>query len=352
MTELTMPAAVYRGPDDVRLEAIPVPRPGPQEILVRVRACGVCGTDLKKVRYGLQVPPRVFGHEIAGVVKEVGAGVETWSPGDRVVVYHHVPCELCHFCRAGAFAQCHQYKRTGTTAGFEPAGGGFARYVRVMDWVVERGVQRIPGHVSDDEAAFVEPVNTCLKGVQRSGARAGDVALVVGQGQIGLLFTQLLRLAGVFVVAADPLPERQAVAKALGANEVVGAEPGAQADAARRHTDGRGADVAVLTVAGAGPLREALEGVRPGGRVVLFAHTLLGDPVEVDAGEICVREKDLIGSYSSDVTLNDEAARLVFERAINVRDLVTHRFPLDEIARALDIAAAPRSGSLKVMIFP
>ena len=161
-----MHAAVYKGASVVEVESIPVPSIGPGEILIRVESCGICHTDLKKIAYNLLAAPRIYGHETAGVVAAVGEGVGRYVPGDRVIVFHHIPCGQCFYCQRKLYAQCPVYKRVGVTAGYEPAGGGFAQYVRAMDWIVERGVEKIPAGVSFDQACFVEPVNTCLKGVK------------------------------------------------------------------------------------------------------------------------------------------------------------------------------------------
>jgi L-iditol 2-dehydrogenase len=134
----TMKAAVYRGASLVEVESIPVPEIGPGEILIRVEACGICHTDLKKIEYNLLAPPRIYGHETAGVVAATGAGVARFSPGDRVIVFHHIPCGKCFYCHRKLYAQCPVYKKVGVTAGYEPAGGGFSQYVRVMDWIVEQ----------------------------------------------------------------------------------------------------------------------------------------------------------------------------------------------------------------------
>src|ERR1035437_9398949 len=172
----TMQAVVYRGTNELRLETVPVPHVGPGELLVRVAVCGVCPTDIKKIQFGTVPPPRIFGHETAGTVVRVGARVRGFRPGDRVALHHHVPCDDCHFCRHRAFAQCPQYKRTGVTAGFEPAGGGYAEFVRVLPFVVP-GVVKIPAKNSFEEGAMLEPVNTVLKAVRRLALRRGDVAL-------------------------------------------------------------------------------------------------------------------------------------------------------------------------------
>ena len=161
-----MRAVVYRGPNDLRVETVPVPRIGPNELLVKVAACGVCPTDIKKIQYGTVTPPRIFGHETAGTIVRVGARVKGFKIGERVALHHHVPCLQCHACRHRAFAQCEQYKRTGITAGFEPAGGGYAEYVRVMSFVLP-GVVKIPPRNSFAEGAMLEPVNTVLKAINR-----------------------------------------------------------------------------------------------------------------------------------------------------------------------------------------
>src|SRR5450755_3267610 len=175
-----MHAAVYKGQSVVSVEQVPIPEIGPGEILVRVEACGICHTDLKKIEYNLLAPPRIYGHETAGVVVRTGSGVSKYAPGDRVVVFHHIPCKSCFYCQRKLYAQCPVYKRVGVTAGFEPAGGGFSQYVRVMDWIVENGVEKIPADVPFEIAAFVEPLNTCLKAVHQCDPQPDDVVLIQG----------------------------------------------------------------------------------------------------------------------------------------------------------------------------
>ena len=188
MQAKTMRAAVYRGVDDIRVETVPVPQIGPGEVLLRVGACGVCGTDLKKIHYGLVPPPRIFGHETAGTIAAVGVGVTEWKIGDRAIINHHVPClrDDCFYCQRRAFAQCPVYKRTGTTAGFEPAGGGFAEYVRVMDWcVTHRGMARIPDDVTLDEASFRRAAEYVSE--RPCGARMSNPAIPCGSSGRGRL---------------------------------------------------------------------------------------------------------------------------------------------------------------------
>src|SRR5437868_15072101 len=182
----SMLAAVYRGVNDVRVETVPVPEIGAGELLVKIDTCGICGTDLKKIATGSHSAPRIFGHEMAGTVAKTGPGVQDFSVGDRVMVFHHIPCGECYYCRFKVYAQCPVYKKVGATAGFDPSGGGFAEYIRVMDWVVRKGVVKIPDRVSYEQASFIEPVNTCLKAIQAVQLQSDETVLVIGQGPVGL----------------------------------------------------------------------------------------------------------------------------------------------------------------------
>ncbi len=344
-----MRAVVYRGINDLRLEVLPVPHTRSDEILVRVAACGVCPTDIKKIQFGTVTPPRVFGHETAGTIVRVGARVRKLRLGERVALHHHVPCLKCHACRHRAFAQCRQYQRTGITAGFEPAGGGYAEYVRVMPFVLP-AVVPIPKRNSFFEGAMLEPVNTVLKAINRLALLRGDIALVVGQGPIGLMFTRLLALRGIKVIATDLLPERLAIARKFGARWTSSAREPELAEKSARVARGPGLDAAIVAAPVDAVVREALQLVRGAGQVLLFAHTRRGSETAVDLSSICVEEKALIGSYSADFTLQDEVARLVFSRRFDVRELITHRFRLEETARAIDLAASPTPAALKVIV--
>jgi L-iditol 2-dehydrogenase len=238
-------AVVYHGKGDLRVEDVPVPQPGPGEMLVKVDACGICPTDLKKIEKGLLPGPRIFGHEIAGTVAALGSGTRAFREGERVVVHHHVPCGACFYCALRLYAQCPHYKKNGTTAGFEPSGGGYAEYVLALDWIVARGTIPIPDGVRAEEAAFVEPVNTCLKAVRKAGIAKGELVLVVGQGPIGLLLMQIARASGASVVVSDSLPGRLALARELGAPLALDAATDVVGEV-QAQGGGRGADCAVL----------------------------------------------------------------------------------------------------------
>lgn len=368
----TMRAIVYRGANDLRVETVRVPTIGPNELLVRVAACGVCPTDIKKIQHGTLPPPRIFGHETSGTIVRTGARVRRFRVGDRVALHHHVPCLDCHACRHHAFAQCATYKRTGVTAGFEPAGGGYAEYVRVMSFVLP-GVVKIPAGNSFLEGAMLEPVNTVLKAVKRLALQRGDVVLVAGQGPIGLMFTRLLRLRGINVLATDLIETRLSLAGEFGARwtlllpisesrnpkevrtpksdvPLTHSPTDRLTNLVHRITRGRGLDAVVITVPSDEVVRQVLELVRGGGQVLLFSHTRRGDQTPLDLATVCVDEKDVIGSYSADFTLQREVARLVFSRKLDVRRLATHEFPLEQTAAAIDLAARPRADSLKIMV--
>jgi L-iditol 2-dehydrogenase len=346
-----MRAVVYRGASDLRLEQLPVPRIRPDELLVRVERCGVCPTDIKKIRHGTVPPPRVFGHETAGTIVRVGARVRGWRVGERVALHHHVPCLGCHACRHRAYAQCPQYKRTGITAGFEPAGGGYAEYVRVMRFVLP-GVVPIPARNTFAEGAMLEPVNTVVKAVRRLALQRNDRVWVIGQGPIGLLFTRLLALDHMAVIATDLMPERLRLARRFGATRTPRVDSIEGRAGLHRAAGRSGFDAVIVAVPSNDIVARAQELTRGGGRILLFAHTRRGDSATLDLASVCVDEKDLIGSYSSDVTIQNEVARLVFSRRLDVRPLITHTFPLEETADAVNLASAPTTSSLKIMVAP
>ncbi len=344
-----MKAAVYRGAQDLRVEEIPIPEVERGEMLVRVDACGICGTDIKKIQRGLLPGPRVFGHEISGTVARPGPGVSGFKEGDRVVLHHHIPCGSCFYCRRGAYAQCTRYQRNGTTAGFEPAGGGFAEYVKAMDWIVERGTIPIPPGVAPEEAVFVEPVNTCLKAVKKAEIRKGETVLVVGQGPIGLLIMQLARWGGAGCLVSDLMPDRLEVSRRLGAAVALDAAGDVPREV-RALTEGRGADCTFVAAVGGGPFAQAVGATRPAGRIMVFAATSPGEIAEVDLGALCASEKEIRTSYSASVDVQDLASRLVFGREIRVKELVSHLLPLREAASAVELASRPAPGVLKVVL--
>jgi L-iditol 2-dehydrogenase len=345
-----MRAGVYRGKGRVVVEQVPIPEIGAGEVLFRVAACGICGTDIKKIHHGFIAPPQILGHELAGTVVKTGPGVTKFKTDDRVVSFHHIPCGACFYCEKKLFSQCAGYKKVGLTAGFDPNGGGFAEYVRAMPWIVERGMIALPADVSFEEATFVEPVNTCLKAIRKARVSPDETILVIGQGPIGMLLMMLARHEGATVYTSDPMAGRRAASVRFGAAESFDPDEGKLDAAIRRRTGGRGADAVLLAVPNAALVPQALALARPGGRVLLFAHN---DPIlqlEFPAAAVGVEEKEILGSYSASVGDQKESAALVFGRRMPLREMISHRFRLERIADALELAAHPKHDTLKVMI--
>jgi L-iditol 2-dehydrogenase len=346
----TMRAAVYRGINDVRVETVPVPvnadgTIGAGEVLMRIDTCGICGTDLK--------------NEMAGTVALVGEAVQGFAVGDRVMAYHHIPCGTCYYCRKQTFAQCETYKKVGCTAGFAPAGGGFAEYIRVMDWIVgsggrTAGLIKVPDDIPFEQAAFIEPVNTCFKAVRLLELQPDETVLVIGQGPIGILLAALARRTGATVLTSDLYPERHAIAAGFGLDRPLDAR-GDVVAAAKAATEGRGADVALVAVGADALIGTAMAAIRPGGRVMLFASTQHGE-APFDPAAVCMDEKTLMGSYSASVAINDEVAQLVFsgyrDGSFDLTRLISHRFSLEDAVKAIDLASHPQAGSMKIVIKP
>src|ERR1035437_3436974 len=351
----TMQAVVYRGINDMRVETVPVPAIGPGELLVKVATCGVCGTDLKKIHTGSHSAPRIFGHEMSGTIVRVGEGVTRFVLGERVVVHHHVPCGDCYYCRKRMPTQCTLYKKVGVTAGFEPSGGGFAEYIRVMDWIAaSRGVVRIPEGVPFEQAAFLEPVNTVLKGVKLLNLAADDTVLVIGQGPIGLMHAVLASRTGARVLTSDLYSERHAIAARFGLKDPIHAGTEDVVQKVHSETNGRGADAVILAVGGNALIKTAMAAVRPGGKVMLFAQTQYGEAT-FDPGQVCMDEKTLMGSYSSSFDILDEVTGLVFDGyrdGFDLTQLISHRFPLHEAVAAIEVASHLKADSMKIMIEP
>ena len=351
----TMRAAVYRAVNDVRLETVPVPEIGAGELLVKIATCGICGTDLKKIHMGSHSAPRIFGHEMGGTVVRVGEGVTEFKLGDRVMVFHHVPRGTCYYCRKKVPAQCEIYKRTGTTAGMEPSGGGFAEYIRVMDWIVaNRGVIRIPDGVPFEQAAFMEPLNTVLKGTKQLNLQPDETVLVIGQGPIGLMHAALAARTGARVFTSDMFAERHAIAARFGLTNPIDAATEDVVARMKAETEGRGADAVILCVGVNGLIRTAMDAARPGGKVMLFAQTQHGETV-IDPAAVCMDEKALVGSYSSSFDILDEVIELAlngYHRGFDLTQLISHRFPLEQAVEAIAVASHPQGNSMKIMIEP
>jgi L-iditol 2-dehydrogenase len=336
-------AAVLREAGRLAPETWPRPVIGAGELLLRLRGCGLCGSDIAKVGAAGTKLPLVLGHEVVGDVVEVGAFAPfaPFAVGDRVVAAHHVPCGACHYCRRGSESMCAAFK----TSNLDP--GGFAEYVRVPAENVRHATFTVPAHVSDEAASFVEPLACCLRAVRRARVEPGDTAAVIGLGSIGCLFVQLLRHAGARVVGVDLLPARAALGKQLGA-EAAGT-PDLVAPLLRELSDGRGADHVIVTGGGTAVLPWAIGVVRDGGSIHYFAGGA-GDALPLALDVLYKRELTLTTTYSSSPADLAAAFALIASGEVSTEPLVSHRLPLDRLDEG--VALMRRYSALKVFVTP
>ena len=325
----------------ITLRDWPDPAPGPGELLLRVRGCGLCGSDILKVTAGAP-DPAVLGHEVVGDVVEVGAGVHRFAAGDRLVVAHHVPCFACHYCRRGSHSMCRHFKRIN----LDP--GGFAELVRVPAPNVEHAAFRLPAAMADETASFTEPLACCLRAVKRARIAPGDTALVVGLGSIGCLLVQLLTLAGASTVLAhDVLPARRALGRRMGA--LVPDDPAAVDAAVAQVSDGRGVDCVVITAGGAAVLPAAAARVRDGGALHYFAGGA-GESLPLSLAALYHRELTLSATYSSSPAELAEAFELLVTGRVRVDGLISHRLPLGRLGEGVELMR--RHEAVKVYVTP
>ena len=340
-----MKAALLRGPGRVAVENVPTPRAGRGEIIVQMRACGLCGSDLEKIRGAYTAAPPVIGHEAVGIVADVGSGVAGLRKGTRVFPHHHVPCGRCPTCRGGSPTMCAHYRATN----LEP--GGFSEFFRVPRWnVAHGGVLRLPPTVDFERGAFIEPLACAIRATDRARVRARS-AIVLGAGPMGLLALQLLQLQGVpRVFASEISPARVRKARDLGATAVWNPKSEDIAARSRKETNGVGVDLAVVATGHVPAIAEGLQSVRAGGLVVLLGVPEHGSRLEFDPSEFVTREVSVIPSNAATESETRRALSLIRSGRIDVASLVTHRFPLVEFARAVSVAQ--KAECVKALITP
>jgi len=326
----------------VELKEVEVPKVDDGELLVKMRAGGICGTDLEKV-YGKPITPPMLGHEVIGDIVESRA--EGYAVGERVFAHHHVPCGKCYYCYQGDHTMCPLYHKTTII----PC--GFAEYFKVPRVNVERGaVLKIPDHVTDEEAIFIEPVGCALKGVRRSGFKPGMSVSITGVGPMGAIFIKLLRTFGAsFIAAADLIPFRINFAKRIGADVALNPREEDFAETCRRETDGRGVDIAILATPSVKALPTALSTLRKGGVLLIFGAPKKGERESLDFSYIFLNEISIVTSYSASELETNLALRLISSGVVKFSDLITHKFKLEKIDEAFEVAHNPHK-SMKVMI--
>ncbi|MGG6294736.1 zinc-dependent dehydrogenase [Leptolyngbya sp. AN02str] len=350
---IAMKAQVFRGVKQLSYEDVPVPELAEDEVLVQVRVVGLCQSDIKKILYPLYEPPRIFGHETAGVIAQVGSAVRDWQVGQRVVVLHHIPCMHCAYCLNENYSMCDVYKNISTTAGFAPSGGGFAEYVKVPSHIVQHGgLLEIPDGVTFEQASFVEPTNCCLKAVKKAQVQPGQTVLVTGAGPIGLMFVMLVKYFGGRAIATDLIPSRLEKAKQLGAEAALNATDPELTAKIHDLTNGLGVDTTLLAVPSAKAFTQALDCTRKGGKILFFAEFPDEVEIPINPNILYRREIDLIGSYSSSFKLQALSADIVFNRRIDVDSLVSDRISLQDLPLAVERAVSPTPDTFKILIYP
>lgn len=331
---------------DVRIEEQPVPSIGAGEILVRIEACGVCGSDVLRW-YVDSKAPIVLGHEPAGIIAAVGDGVRNLRVGQRVFVHHHAPCGECAECRRGLWSNCATWRATH----LDP--GGFSEYARAMAPNVAQDTLVLPDSMDFETATFIEPVACCLRAVRRRGeVKAGDTVAIVGLGAMGLVMIQLARhLGAAAVVGSDMLDDRRRRALAYGADVVVDPAVTTLAHAARSVSGGRGADVVIICPPGDDAFGDGIAAAAPGGRAVCFTPRAPDRPLTIDQSRMYFREVSLVQSYSCGPEETRDALRLLAHGKLDVASLITHRDGLAGVATALERTAA-KGGTIKTIVFP
>jgi L-iditol 2-dehydrogenase len=340
-----MRAAVYYSNNDVRVEEMPVPEIGAEEILLRVRASGICGSDVMEW-YRKDKVPLVLGHEVAGEIAAAGKGVKNYKEGDRVCVAHHVPCNTCHYCLTGHYTACETLRKTN----FYP--GGFAEYLRVPAINVDRGVFKIPDTVSFEEATFTEPVACVLRGMRKAGVYPGCTILVIGSGISGLLYIHLSRLFGAYrIIATDISEYRLNAACNFGADLAIHASEDIP-KRVREANEERLADIVVICTGAQSAIMSALKCVDRGGTVLFFAPTDRGVTIPLSVNEVFWRsDVTLTTSYAGSPADYDVALKIIGTGRLRFKEMITHRLPLGETQKGFQLVAKAQE-SMKVIIEP
>ena len=328
-----MRAAVISGKGTVELKELPSPNIAPSEILVHMRACGICGTDLEKI-HGENITPPILGHEVAGDVEQTGEEVQDFRKGDRVLVHHHVSCRNCFYCKNGLETLCDAYPKSN----LDPC--GFAEYFRVPETLTKGGtVYRLPGSMSYEEGSQVEPIACCIRALRKTGVKAGSSVAVFGVGPVGLTHVQLLKMQGATpIFAVDVLENRREVSTKLGAD--ISLDPTSENvhETISLKTSGLGVDYAIVATGNLKAIEEAIRSTRKGGQVVLFGAPSRGAQLSVDVSRLFLQEIAVQSSYSTSETEMRIALDLIEKHRLNPSKIITHRLPLTQTVEAFRLA--------------
>jgi len=336
-------AVEYHSNDDIRVVELPIPAIGPGELLVQMRGCGLCASDVMEW-YMKPRAPLYPGHEPVGIVAAVGEGVEQFAVGQRVFLHHHVPCMVCHFCRRGSFSQCPTFRATRLYP------GGLAEYIRVPALNVQLDVLSIPDELSFEAATLIEPLACCVRGIDRAAIRPGDSVLVLGAGSNGLMLAQLAQQRGaVPVMIVDPIAYRRQRALDVGIDYALDPQTGTVVDQIHALNDRRKPDVVIVTPSSISAMQQGIELVGPGGTVLLFAPPPPEALLPVTPNTLFFQEISLRTSYSAGPYETRHALDLLRSGRIRPESVITHRFPLKDAVRAFQLVAKP-GDALKVVV--
>ncbi len=324
---------------------VPTPSPGEGEIVVDLRACGLCGTDLEKMKGEYTAAMPILGHEAVGVVSSVGAGVRDFAVGDRVFPHHHVPCGGCYYCRSGSQTMCERYR----SSNLHP--GGFSESFLVPRWNIDKGgVLKIPDALGFEAASMIEPVSCCVRAIDRVSPDAGSTALVSGAGPVGLAHAIILRSIGVEVAVSDVSEKRLAFAKGIGIREAIDARSKTYVSDVRSFAGGRGVDLVIVASGSPQAIIQALKSVRKGGTVCLFGIPAKGSVLDYDIADVYNSEISIVTTYGGTDVETVKALEMMVSGKTDFTPLVSHRVPLDKFGEAVDVAL--RGEGMKVLITP
>lgn len=340
-----MKASVCYKQNDLRTEDLPIPEISDNEVLIKMLACGLCGTDIQKIRGDTVNKPTVLGHEVVGEIVKKGKNVSKFEIGDRVITAIHVPCFTCHYCNKGHYTICEQFR----TNNIDP--GGFSEFIRIPELHLNHLTHKVSNNVTDEEATLIEPIACCLHGLKQADIRPNDSVLIMGAGTIGILHAQLAKIKGANkVIVSDMSKFKLQKALNVGCDYAINIKEKNIIDEVNKITDGQGVDVIVIAAGVSSLVADAVNMVRRAGKIIVFSGFDKNKLVTLDVSRFFKDEISIIGTYSVTPYEFPEALDLLEKRKLNTKEMITHVYPLNKLSEAIDISTNPEQPVLKVII--